>query len=623
MFTLGTVNSAGHQKIDVRGTYMLSNLLQELSLAKDYGLRQITVDESKLNENPVIRISRMIRDYFWDGLTRRIDESGLNLIATDPKNRTDDKRPRIYVPPTDPEAYIYFKELADRRPEVNLDVVLLPTIIDAEYVAGLGTRPGILSLDMRKETDGHGRVQIRGTPFLVPGGRFNEMYGWDSYFEAIGILIDGRVELAKSMLDNQVYEIIHYGKILNANRSYYLLRSQPPFVTDLAIRIFEKLPIENLDSNLEWFKRTIQVAIREYRQVWMSGNRYTPETGLSRFYAEGVGMPTETEASHFDSILAPYAAKLNLDIETYTEKYNKREIIEPELDEYFTHDRAVRESGHDTTYRFEGRCANLNTIDLNALLYKYEVDIAMVIHTVFNDQFVMEDGSIETSDPWYAAAKLRKARVDTYLWNNDEGMYFDYDIKEKCQIDYESATAFFALWSGLASVEQASLMIQKALPKLEVAGGLVSGTERSRGHICLSRPNRQWDYPYGWAPHQILAWQGLVNYGYVDIARRLVYRWLFIIVQSVVDYNGTVPEKYDVIARSHRVFAEYGNVGTEFKFMSREGFGWMNASFQVGLSYLTNHQIRGLGALIPPETFFRKEIQQVPTTPSLVIPEER
>jgi len=155
------------------------------------------------------------------------------------------------------------------------------------------------------------------------------------------------------------------------------------------------------------------------------------------------------------------------------------------------------------------------------------------------------------------------------------------------------------------------MMIQKALPKLEVAGGLVSGTERSRGHICLSRPNRQWDYPYGWAPHQILAWQGLTNYGYVDIARRLAYRWLFIIVQSVVDFNGTVPEKYDVVARSHCVFAEYGNVGTEFKFMSREGFGWMNASFQVGLSYLTNYQIRGLGALIPPESFFRDESQEI------------
>ena len=618
VFTLGTVNSAGHQKIDVRGTYMLSNLLQELSLAKDYGLRQITIDESKLNENPVLRISRMIRDYFWEGLTRRIDETSVRWIANDPKNRNPDKRPRIYIPATDPEAYEYFQEVADRKPEINLDVVRLPTSFTPEYVLSLATRPGILTLDLKKETDAYGQTRVRGTPFVVPGGRFNEMYGWDSYFEALGLLVDGRVDLAQSMLENQVYEINHYGKVLNANRSYYLLRSQPPFVTDLAIRIFERLPLNQIESNIHWFRGVIRAAIREYRNVWMSEPRYTPETGLSRFYAEGIGMPTETEASHFDPILAPYATKLGLDIQTYGEKYNRGEISEPELDDYFVHDRAVRESGHDTTYRFEGRCANLNTIDLNALLYKYEMDIAIAIKTIFDDRFEMEDGSIETSESWYAAANLRRSRVDMYLWNEEEGMYFDYDIREQHRIDYESATTFFALWSGLASVEQATRMIQKALSKFEVAGGLVSGTERSRGLICLSRPNRQWDYPYGWAPHQILAWQGLANYGYTDIARRLAYRWLYIIVQSVVDYNGTVPEKYDVVARTHRVLAEYGNVGTEFKYISREGFGWMNASFQVGLSYLTSHQIRGLGALIPPETFFRRELQEMqkPLSPS-------
>jgi alpha,alpha-trehalase len=607
VFTLGTLKSEGYQKIEVRGTYMLSNLLQELSLAKDYGLRHIAINESNLNENPVMRISRMIRDYFWTGLMRCIDENGIKVIQNDPKNRTPDQQPRVYVPITDPEAYVYFKDVSERNPGMKLDVVQLPKMITPKYVAELATKPGILTLDLVKEMDEQGQVKIRGVPFVVPGGRFNEMYGWDSYFEALGLLVDGKVELAKSMLDNLVYEINHYGMILNANRSYYLLRSQPPFLTDFALRIFEKLPVDELEENMKWLQKTIRAAIHEYRQVWMSEPRYTPETGLSRYYSVGVGMPTETEATHFDSILAPYAAKLELDIQTYGEKYNKGEIIEPELDDYFIHDRAIRESGHDTTYRFESRCAHLNTVDLNALLYKYEMDIAIIIQTIFDDHFILQDGTVETSEAWFAAAKLRKARINTYLWNEDEGMYFDYDIKAKYQIDYESATTFFTLWSGVASVTQANAMIQKSLPKLEVAGGLVSGTERSRGIICLSRPNRQWDYPYGWAPHQILAWQGLANYGYIDIARRLAYRWLFIVVQSVVDFNGTVPEKYDVVARTHRVFAEYGNVGTEFQFMSREGFGWMNASFQVGLSYLTNYQIRGLGALIPPESFFRKE----------------
>jgi alpha,alpha-trehalase len=165
----------------------------------------------------------------------------------------------------------------------------------------------------------------------------------------------------------------HYGKILNGSRSYYLLRSQPPFLSDLALQVYSRLDPATAEENKAWLKRAIQGAITEYHKVWMSEPRFHPQTGLSRYYPEGIGIPPEPESTHFTHILEPYAKKHGLSVNDFAEKYNDQVIREPELDEYFTHDRAVRESGHDTSYRLEKRCANLATIDLNSLLMKYEM----------------------------------------------------------------------------------------------------------------------------------------------------------------------------------------------------------------------------------------------------------
>jgi alpha,alpha-trehalase len=102
----------------------------------------------------------------------------------------------------------------------------------------------------------------------------------------------------------------------------------------------------------------------------------------------------------------------------------------------------------------------------------------------------------------------------------------------------------------------------------------------------------------------MLAWKGLVNYGFEDVAQRLSYRWLYAVTRIAVDYNGTVPEKLDVVQRSHRVAAEYGNVGTDFEQVQTEGFGWMNAAYQVGLTYVSPDFRARLNRLIPPEQLF-------------------
>ena len=604
-------------------------------MAKAHGCAEIILDLARINENPVSRLSRFIRTSFWENLTRRIDASNIEKVALDSKDWTSDPRPRIYVPRGAPEQYEYYSKLAVRRPEIRLDVQWLPSEkITGEYVRDLNDAPGLLAVAMEEITDpATGVKDLRGIPFVVPGGRFNELYGWDSYMISIGLLVNDQVGLAKDMVTHFCFCIQHYGKIFNANRSYFLGRSQPPFLTDMAMRVYERIKTE--PGALDFLKIATQAAIKEYHGVWVSEPRLDPITGLSRYRPVGVGVPPETERSHFTHILMPYAKKHGVTVETFVQMYNSQSVHEPELDEYFLHDRAVRESGHDTSYRLENVAANLATVDLNSLLYKYEIDISRIISQSFGNQLVMpaefcaegkEPGYVETSSAWDRRAKKRRTAVDTYLWNGTKGMYFDYDTVQREQKTYESATTFWAMWAGLASVPQATAMVQKALPRFEVLGGLVSGTEESRGKIGLDRPNRQWDYPYGWAPQQILAWSGLLRYQYKEEAQRLAYRWLYMVTKAFFDFNGIVVEKYNVLEpiEPHKVDAEYGNQGSDFKGVATEGyemlsplsplisltltrrFGWVNASYVYGLTFVNNHMKRALGTLTPWETFQRQ-----------------
>ncbi|KAF7861515.1 hypothetical protein EAF04_008078 [Stromatinia cepivora] len=610
---LGTATSNGFKRYDIRGTYMLSNLLQELTLAKENGREQIILDESRLNENPVNRLARLIQGSFWDRLTRRIDGSVIEIAGRDPKDWTDDPRPRIYIPRGAPEQHAYYTKVANDRPEVRLDVCWLPEKITPEVVRDMNSKPGLLAVAMEEVVDpSTGAKTLKGLPFVVPGGRFNELYGWDSYMESLGLIVNDKVHLAKSMVQNFCFCIEHYGKILNATRSYYLCRSQPPFLTDMALRVFDKIKHE--PGSLDFLKTSILAAIKEYHSVWTAEPRYDPVTGLSRYRPEGLGVPPETEASHFEHLLEPYAKKYDMTFKEFVEAYNNGKVVEPELDDYFLHDRAVRESGHDTSYRLERVCADLATIDLNSLLYKYEKDIAHTIRTFFNDKLEipaefcvgdMKPGQLQTSSMWDRRARGRKLAIDRYLWNDKKGMYFDYNTLKQEQCTYETATTFWAMWAGVASPQQAASLVTNALPKFEAAGGLLSGTEESRGAVGLDRPNRQWDYPYGWAPQQMLAWTGLLRYNYQEEAERLAYKWLFMITTAFVDFNGVVVEKYDVtrVIDPHKVDAEYGNQGSDFKGVAKEGFGWVNASYVYGLQIINAHMRRTLGTLTPWEQY--------------------
>jgi len=225
--------------------------------------------------------------------------------------------------------------------------------------------------------------------------------------------------------------------------------------------------------------------------------------------------------------------------------------------------------------------ADLATIDLNCLLYKYETDIAWAIRDEFGDHFEPLPDSITLSNDrklmhlssyWLDKAAQRKQLIHKYLWSADEGIFRDYNTASGEQTTVDSVTCFWALWSGVATAEQAEAMVCQALPKFECLGGLASSASNISQQQLRGRPRGQWDYPFGWAPHQILAWGGLQQYGYQDVARRLAYKWLYHITRTAVDHNGLVMERYDVTQRYETASdAEYGAQGQDFSGVPKEG----------------------------------------------------
>ncbi|GEL09931.1 alpha,alpha-trehalase [Flavobacterium glycines] len=574
----------------IEGTYHLSNLLQELATLKEKGELTAEVDLDFIKEEPVQRISRKIRDDYWNELTRTIDKKGLEQILKDEKTSNDIAT--LYVSAKDEQGIAYFQEL--EKELKSFKVAILPENYTMDYVDTLNSKPGILALALEKNKSG-----LQGVPFVVPGGRFNEMYGWDSYFIAAGLLIDNQLDKAMAIAENFRYQIIHYGKILNANRSYYLTRTQPPLYSSLLVDI-----VKQKTPDLNWLRLHLETVILEYNTVWMvQGGRLT-STALNRYKADGVGMPFEVEPGHFDDVLIEYAKKYNLPVREFEKQYLNRTLVDAELDMYFVHDRSLRESGHDTTDRLINTCANLNSVDINSFLYKYEKDIAYLIKAFFNNAFLSDD-LVYTSEQWEQKALFRKEKMNELCWNENAGMYFDYDFVNEKQFPFEAATTFFPLWAKLCSEEQAKQLVEIALPKFVKTGGITGSTKASSiAYSHENAPQRQWDYPFGWAPHQMLLWEGLINYNYSDKAQEMVYRWLWLITKNAVEYNGTIPEKFDLEISSHKVFAEYGNVGTEFDYIAKEGFGWVNASYQLGLQILNNSLKLELNKMTSPEDLF-------------------
>jgi alpha,alpha-trehalase len=612
-FEIRGTNGAPIEKI--QGVYPLSILLQDLKRAEDEHRFEIPLGQIHFNESIVDRTHRLIREYYWDALTRRVDAAHLDEVVHDPKVRS--KYDYIYVPASDTNAVRYFQnavKAADkngRSPAFKVSLLPAPDKITGEFVRNLDGEQGLLSLALETNADG----KIVGVPYVVPGGRFNELYYWDSYFITLGLLQDGRKDLARGMADNLLYEMRHYGKIPNANRTYYLTRSQPPFLTSIIRAVYASGAVDK-----QWLAAALKTAIAEYENVWMNKNRLVKigPYQLNRYYGSGIGPCPEVEVGGYDEQIQPWLAKANarnpgapltptrfLNEFSYCGTFSNLKANGMTLSQFFVNDRAVRESGHDTTHRFDDRTTDFVSVDLNSLLYKYETDFAEILETQFGGKLPGLGKNFGVAAYWRQQAAARKKAMMALMWDNKRGFFFDYDFVNHKRSAYISATGLYPLWAKILDasnpkeMNDARRMVAYARGKLEQRFGLAASAKESV-EAARTHDQRQWDYPYGWAPHQMLAWQGLKNYGFDAEADDLAYRWLYCIAKNAHDYDGVIPEKYNVVTGSHEVFVEYGNVGTKFNYITTGGFGWMDASFEVGLDDLSTNRLENLKELKPP-----------------------
>jgi alpha,alpha-trehalase len=497
----------------------------------------------------------------WDTLTRSMSEC---QSVVDPKIKV---APVLYLPADYAEPAAVQKLAA----ACNVRVEHLPIKIHR-----LG------EIDTNK-IQPHGLLYLENK-YVVPGGRFNEMYGWDSYFIIRGLLEAGRVELARGMVDNFFFEIENYGAMLNANRTYYLTRSQPPFLSSMFVDVYQAIHKDG-QADKPWLERAYADLEKDYA-MWTHDPHLAGDTGLSRYYDFGNGPPAEAvqdesgfyrkvagyfffhpaEAENYivetipDSTEAtagaPYSLQVcDVGVATPHAGCEKASLFRLSAD-YYKGDRSMRESGFDVSFRFGPFGAATHhyaPVCLNSLLYKTEKDLEQISRWLGRD---------DEAAKWSKLAEERKKRITRYSWDQQAGMFFDYNFTTGRMSAYRYASMFYPLWAGLATPEQAKA----------VAGNL-SVLERPGG-IAMSPydTGAQWDLPYGWGNIEMLCIAGLRRYGFNADADRISYEFLSTVAENF-HRDGNIREKYNVVMRSSEAHVELGYQ------MNVVGFGWTNAAF--------------------------------------------
>lgn len=520
-----------------------------------------------------------IREYIaagWDSLTRSLTEC---KTIVDPKLTAASV---LYIPAN----FEVPSAVQQLQKQCNVQAQHLPTVIHrlGEVEVGKIEPAGLLYLPSK---------------YVVPGGRFNEMYGWDSYFIIRGLVRDNRIDLARGMVENFFFEIEHYGAVLNANRTYYLTRSQPPFLTSMILAVYDAQKTAGHEDRA-WLEKAYGYAVRDYR-LWTHDPHLAGSTGLSRYYDFGNGPAPESlkdETGHLSQVAA-YFLGHSVGGRSYLVPTKGAEESQTSLGptfglqvcetttvarsdcasagsvalstDYYKGDRAMRESGYDISFRFGPFGAathHFAPVCLNSLLYKTEEDLALMSDVL---------GRQKESGDWRKLADERKERIQTYLWDAKQGLYFDYDFEKQLQSSYEYVTTFLPMWVGIATPEQAQA-IMKNLAVFEKRGGLVMSPHESGG---------QWDYPYAWAPNQLLADEGIRRYGFKDEANRVSYEFLSTVAENF-RRDGTIREKYNAVTRSSETQVTAGY------HMNIVGFGWTNGVFLALLNELPQDSVARL-----------------------------
>lgn len=376
-------------------------------------------------------------------------------------------------------------------------------------------------------------------PYVVPGGRFGEIYYWDSYFTMLGLQASGRVPMIRNMVDNFAYLISRFGFIPNGNRTYFLGRSQPPFFS-----LMVKLLSENQGQQV--LLDYLPAMQREY-DFWMDGKvGLTAQNPAHRRVvrlADGVFLNR-----YYDDKTTPRPESYKEDVELAKTSTDKTTL--------YRHLRAGAESGWDYSSRWFRDGKSLSTIhttdfipiDLNCLLLNLERTLATAYQ---------RKGDASRAKQYFTLAQQRQTAIQRYCWDANRQFFFDYDFVAKRPSAIYSLAAAYPLFVKLATPTQAQAVANTLQRDFLKPGGLTT---------TLGRTGQQWDAPNGWAPLQWVSIQGLRNYKLADLAGKIKLNW---VAENgrVYKASGKMVEKYDVIGTASAKGGEYPN---------QDGFGWTN-----------------------------------------------
>jgi len=384
-------------------------------------------------------------------------------------------------------------------------------------------------------------------PYIVPGGRFGEIFYWDSYFTMLGLVAAKRVDLVENMIRNFSHLIDQYGHIPNGNRVYFVSRSQAPFFCAM-LQLLER------ERGFEAVRPYLAQLEKECR-FWMDGAA-PAQLGKTTANRRTVTLEDGTVLNRYwDDKNAPREEAFQEDAMLFLRAPADRQA------DMYRNLRAAAESGFDFSVRWfdqNHQLASIRTIDiipvdLNSLLYNMEKQLAVWL-----------DQAQEPRAAMYAhAAEQRKAAILKYCWNDRQGYFFDYSWKAQAKTNVWSLAGVYPLFCRVADEAQAARVAEQIERQFLKPGGVVT---------TLIQTGEQWDYPNGWAPLQAVTVLGLLNYNHRDLAKEIARRFVDL-AEQIYQRTGKMMEKYDVCDLNR----EAG--GGEYP--GQDGFGWTNGVVQA------------------------------------------
>ena len=383
-------------------------------------------------------------------------------------------------------------------------------------------------------------------PYIVPGGRFSEVYYWDSYFTMLGLNVVGKQDVMRDMIDNFSFLIDSIGFIPNANRNYYLTRSQPPFFS-----LMVKLLSESDSTAMTRYLPQIQ---KEYN-FWMHGSDKIQKPGDANEHV--VSMPDGTILNrYYDRGTLPRPEAFKEDIKVAKNASNDPETAR-EAEVIYNSLRSAAESGWDFSSRWlkDGQTlesiqtTDIVPVDLNCLIHQMEIMLS---------QGYAMNGNESESKVYKKRANERRRAILTFFWSTEQNFFLDYNFKESKLSPVKSLAGVYPLFFQIASKDLA-IMASKTIERdFLKAGGLIT---------TLNNTGQQWDAPNGWAPLQWMTYKGLKNYGIDPLATEVKKRWL--------------KQNYRVYKATHKMMEKYNVMDTTLQagggeYPNQDGFGWTN-----------------------------------------------